>query len=305
MLSKLCVFGGRGFLGKNIVADFKPGRAECDLLLPLDIRAFLENHEVESVINCAAEHGSYSQMATEHTMYLQNNVLMSINLLRECHDSDIENVLLVGSISGFPENVNGVITEDEFFNGEVSVANYGYNMSKRIIPSLVKTYQLDFGRKYKMVHLGNIFGPEMIFGHEATVVGNLIYKVWEGEKQGTPVRLFGNGKDVRSLTYVKDAAWLIKEIIYRDEILEPIIISSGYEITIGELVSLIAEKMNFEGNILFSSDETAYSRKVAKSNLINSTFPSFEFTSISQGLDETIDYFLSAVKEFDGWPPLT
>lgn len=48
-----------------------------------------------------------------------------------------------------------------------------------------------------------------------------------------------------------------------------------------------------------------YSRKVAKSKVIKSIFPSFEFTSISAGLDATIEYFLSVVNKFDGKPSIT
>jgi GDP-L-fucose synthase len=291
--STLCLFGGSGFLGKNLEADFKPSRTDCDLLDAISIRNFLSKNKPNSVINCAAEHDSFAQMSTDHTRYLENNILMSINLLRECHRLDIENVLLMGSISGFPEKSEGEVTEKDFYNGEVNTSNFGYNMSKRILPSLVKAYQLDHGRHYKVVHLGNVYGPEMEFSNTATLVGNLIYKVWEAKKSGSVIKLFGSGKDVRSLTFVKDVEFLIKRMLPNDKVLEPIIISSGFEISVANLVHTIAHKMNFEGDVIFTGKEEKGSRKVARSELLAKYFPDFQFTSILDGLDATIDYFLS------------
>lgn len=297
MSSKLCVFGGQGFLGKNIVADFRPSSSECDLLNPADLRKFFQDNRFTKVINCAAEHGSITQMTSSHTMYLQNNLLMSMNLLRECNERDIEEVLMVGSISGFPESVKDFITEDDFFGGEVSTTNYGYNTSKRLLRSLVKTYQMDYGRRYKVVHLGNVYGPHMKFGSDATIVGNLIYKIWQGKKYGIPVELFGSGRDVRSLTYVSDATYLMHEILSQNEFLDPIIVSSGYEISVASLANLIAAKMNFKGEIKFSGNSKGFSRKVAKSAVIETLVPGFRFTTISEGLDSTVSYFLSKMQE--------
>lgn len=284
-------------MGENIDAHFKPSRSECDLLSASSLRSFLRKSRPIGVINCAAEHGSSTQMSHSHTKYLHNNLLMSINLLKECHELDIQEVLLVGSISSFPDSATNLMTESDFFNGDCNPVNYGYNMSKRILPSLTKTYQIDYKRNYKVVHLGNIYGPHMKFGHGTTLVGNLIHKVWEAKRNGTTVELYGNGMDVRSLTYVDDASWLLRQIVWEKEILEPMIVSSGYEINVANLATLIAKEMGFNGKIRFLSKEMGFTRKVAKSEVIEKYFPNFQFTSISEGLKSTIDYFLFSRKK--------
>ena len=70
-----------------------------------------------------------------------------------------------------------------------------------------------------------------------------------------------------------------------------IIISSGLEVSVKELALLIAQCLGFDKNIFFSGEGNLGQRKVAVSVVLSSLFPNFEFTSLREGLNSTVEWF--------------
>lgn len=290
-LGKLCVIGGNSFIGKNLNADSKITRQDCDVFDFIETKLALKKVKPDTIINCAARHGSVKEMSSNHVDYLEENLKINMNILRAAHELDINNVLLLGSVSSFPFEKKNVITEKDFYLGPVNEVNFGYNSAKRIIVDLTKTYQIDHNRNYKVAHLGNIYGPHMRFGENATLVGNLIYRMHHALIHDTDLELYGDGTDIRALTYVKDLQEILLRFLENIPFKSHIIVSSGLEVSINELALLIAQCMGFGRNILFSGEGNLGQRKVATSEILSSFLPNFKFTSLREGLISTIEWF--------------
>lgn len=290
-LGKLCVIGGNSFIGKNLEANVKISRQDCDLLDSNETKLALKRIKPDSIINCAAKHGSVKEMSSNHISYLEENLKINMNILRAAHELDINNVLLLGSVSSFPFEKKNIITEEDFYLGPVNEVNFGYNTAKRIIVDLTKTYQIDHNRNYKVAHLGNIYGPHMRFGENATLVGNLIYRIHHALMHDIDLELYGDGTDIRALTYVKDLQDILLRFMQNLSLREHMIVSSGLEVSIKELALLIAQCMGFGGNILFSGEGNLGQRKVATSAVLSVLLPNLEFTSLRSGLMSTVEWF--------------
>ena len=290
-LGKLCVIGGNSFIGKNLEADVKISRQDCDLLDSNETKLALKRIKPDSIINCAAKHGSVKEMSSNHISYLEENLKINMNILRAAHELDINNVLLLGSVSSFPFEKKNIITEEDFYLGPVNEVNFGYNTSKRMIVVLTKTYQIDRDRNYKVAHLGNIYGPHMRFGENATLVGNLIYRIYNALIHDVDLELYGDGTDIRALTYVKDLQDILLRFMQDRSLRGHIIVSSGLEVSIKELALLIAQCMGFGRNILFSGEGNLGQRKVAVSAFLSMLRPNLEFTSLQSGLISTVEWF--------------
>jgi GDP-L-fucose synthase len=293
MNEKLLLFGKNSFIGQNLSADLKLSRSDCNLLDFDQTLAILNELKPSQIINCAANHGSVEAMSKNHTNFFVENILMNINLLRAAHQLGIDNVLLLGSISSFPIDTKETFTEDDYYSGPVHVRNFGYNSSKRVIVDLVEAYRLDHGRNYKVAHLGNIYGPHMRFGPSETLVGNLIYQIVDADRANRDVELYGDGTDVRSLTYVGDLVRLLPKYLQSKEIESGIIFSSGFEISVSELAHKIGEKLKYRREIKFTGQSSLGIKKVARSNKITLIDGSHEFTSIDEGLALTVDWYLN------------
>ena len=290
-LGKLCIIGGNSFIGKNLEADTKLSRQDCDLFDFDRTKLALKKAKPDSIINCAAKHGSVREMSSNHVGYLEDNLKINMNILRAAHELEINNVLLLGSISSFPFEKKSVITEEDIYLGPVNEMNFGYNSAKRMTVDLTRAYQIDHDRNFKVAHLGNIYGPDMRFGENATLVGNLIYRIYHALIHDSDLVLYGDGTDIRALTYVKDLQEILLSYLQDLSIKSPIIASSGLEISIKELGIVIAESMGFKRSILFSGEGILGQRKVAASVLLSSLLPNFEFTSLREGLISTVEWF--------------
>ena len=290
-LGKLCVIGGNSFIGKNLEADIKLTRADCDLLDFDSTKQALRKAKPESIINCAAKHGSVKEMSQNQVGYLEENLKINMNVLKAAHELDINNVLLLGSVSSFPFDNKEIITEKDFYLGPVNEVNFGYNSAKRFIVDLAKTYQMDHDRNFKVAHLGNIYGPHMKFSENATLVGNLIYRINKAQTAGSALELYGHGTDVRSLTHINDLQVILPWFLKKHSLKSHLIISSGFEVSIKELASLIAQIMNFQGEVTFSGDGNLGQRKVASSEVLRTLLPSFGFTPLREGLVSTVEWF--------------
>jgi len=290
-LGKLCVIGGKSFIGKNIQADTKLSKQDCNLLDFSETKSALKRIMPDSIINCAAKHGSVKEMSSNHVGYLEENLKINMNILRAAHELDINNVLLLGSVSSFPFEKKNVISEEDFYLGPVNELNFGYNAAKRMIVDLTRTYQIDHDRNYKVAHLGNIYGPDMRFGENATLVGNLIFRVHHALIHDSDLVLYGDGTDIRALTYVKDLQAILLSFMQEHFLKSHIIVSSGSVVSIKELAVLIAQCMGFGRNILFSGERKLGQRKVAMSVVLSSLLPNFEFTPLREGLISTVEWF--------------
>ena len=290
-LGKLCVIGGTSFIGKNLEADIKISRRDCNLLDFNETKSALKRIMPDSIINCAAKHGSVIEMSSNHVAYLEENLTINMNILRAAHELDINNVLLLGSVSSFPFEKKIVITEEDLYLGPVNKVNFGYNAGKRIIVDFATSYQIDYDRNYKVAHLGNIYGPDMKFGENATLVGNLIYRIYDALINGFDLVLYGDGTDIRALTYVKDLQEILLSFMRDLSLKSHIIVSSDAEVSIKELALLIAQCMGFGRNIIFSREGNLGQRKVATSEVLSSLLPNFEFTSLREGLISTVEWF--------------
>gem|GEM_PF-1624360 len=290
-LGKLCVIGGNSFIGKNLEADIKLTRSDCDLLDFKSTKQALKKAKPESIINCAAKHGSVKEMSHNQVGYLEENIKINMNILKAAHELDVNNLLLLGSVSSFPFDNKEIVTEKDFYLGPVNEVNFGYNSAKRFIVEMAKTYQIDHNRNYKVAHLGNIYGPHMKFGENATLVGNLIYKIHRALVNDSDIVLYGYGTDIRALTYVKDLQEILLRFMQALPLRSHVIVSSGLEVSIKELALLIAQYVGFGGDIIFSGEGNLGQRKVAASVVLSSLLPNFEFTSLREGLVATVDWF--------------
>jgi GDP-L-fucose synthase len=109
---------------------------------------------------------------------------------------------------------------------------------------------------------------------------NTDFVVWGS---GTPLREFIFSRDVARLT-----EWVLEN--YSED--EPIILSTSEELSIKEIVNTISELMNFRGKTVFdSSKPDGQFRKPSDNSKIKNYLPNFNFTSLYDGLKETIEYF--------------
>ena len=71
------------------------------------------------------------------------------------------------------------------------------------------------------------------------------------------------------------------------------IISPDSVVSIKDVVKIISKKLKFSGKIIFDeSKPEGIMKKNSDNSVFKSYFPNFKFTSLDEGLENTIDYFI-------------
>jgi GDP-L-fucose synthase len=174
-----------------------------------------------------------------------------------------------------------------------------------------EAYEKQHGEgKCSIVRPANVYGPYDNFSLEnGHVIPALIHKCYlsvfgsrSSLKNNTSFIVKGKGTALRQFIYSNDLAKLLMIILEKYDSKEPIILApfsenkDENEYTIREVVNLIAETFN-QSQIKFDEtyNEGQY-KKTADSNKLKNFLEmkniEFEFTSLKEGIKETVEWFI-------------
>ena len=142
----------------------------------------------------------------------------------------------------------------------------------------------------------NMYGPGDIFDPASSrVIPALIHKVAEAQKaKQNFLEVWGTGEATREFIFVKDAARGIVLAAEKYDKPEPVNLGSGKEISIKDLVTLIARLMDFRGEVRW--DATKPNGQPRRQLDVSRAEKEFGFraeTDFEAGLKETIEWYLA------------
>lgn len=235
---RVVVPGGRGFLGRHVVALLErlgavvtvPPRDLRDL--PVALRA-CEGQEV--VIDLAAESGGVHYQEARAFDVLRNNALLSSQILEAARLCGVGRVVVASSATVYAPDAPVPTPED----APLAPANT-YGFAKVVVERLAREAFRQHGLATAVARLSNMYGPG---DHEdpsrATAIASLLRRAREGED---PLVVWGDGSATRSFLYVEDAARGIVALAERMPP-DPVNLGSPEETSIRELGTLVGELM--------------------------------------------------------------
>jgi GDP-L-fucose synthase len=294
MENKILVTGGNGLVGSEFVGDyyFKPTSKLYDLRKTEDANRLMLK-QFDGIIHCAAKVGGIGGNMNFKGEFFYDNIMMNTNVIEGARMSGVKNLVAFLSTCVFPDSVEYPLTESKIHLGPPHFSNDAYAYAKRMSDIQIRSYKQQYGLNYKSVIPCNIYGPNdnynLVNGH---VLPSLIHKCYLSRENKTPLTIWGSGKPLREFIFSKDVAKLTEWVLYNYNENEPIILSTSEEISIGDVVDMIVEIMNFKGEIIFdSSKPDGQFRKPSDNSKIKNYLPDFKFTPLYEGLKETIEYF--------------
>ena len=293
-MKKLLVTGGQGLVGSSINADHKIGR-EFDLINFEETQKMFEKYKPTQVIHCAGKVGGVGGNMNHKGEYFYDNIMINTNVIESARRNGVEKLVSFLSTCVFPDNVEYPLTESKIHLGEPHNSNYPYAYAKRMADVQIRAYREQYGLNYVSVIPTNIYGPNDNFslahGH---VMPMLIHKLYLAQKNNTDFTVWGSGNPLREFIFSKDVAKLSEWAINNYDESEPIIFSTSEEISIKVLVDLLVKEFNFKGKVTFdSSKPDGQFRKPSDNSKLKSYLPDFQFTSIEEGIKETVNWFIT------------
>ena len=291
----ILVTGGSGLVGKHL-KDILPqanyvGSRPWNLLNPNRVDDLLYIFKPDIVIHLAARVGGIIDNIAHPVEYLEENTLMNTNLLRACHEHNVEKVIAMGSTCMYPDVLEEYpMKEEDLFNGPPPPDNFAYAMSKRLMASQIDSYVKEHKRDWSYIIPCNLYGEyDKYEEHHSHFVSALIKKIYEAEDS---IEIWGTGKPLRQFMYAGDLARVIEYII-RNNITGNYNVAPDYVHSI-EDITKIGMKACGKSNLEITYDNTKpdgqYRKDVDSSKLL-SVLGDFKFTPLSKGIRRVYDNF--------------
>ena len=286
---------GKGLVGSSLhrIADYTIG-SEVDLRIPDVTNSYFSKILPDRVIHTSAKVGGIMSNMLYKGEYFYDNIMMNTNVIEACRKHGVEKLVVFLSTCVFPDSIEYPLTESKIHLGEPHSSNYAYAYAKRMADIQVRAYRDQYGLDYKCVIPTNIYGENDNFSLEhGHVIPMLIHKMYNSIRNNEDFTVWGTGNPLREFIYSKDVATLTEWVLNNYDENEPIILSTSEEVSIGDLVGLIAEEFNFRGKIVFdSSKPDGQYRKPSDNSKVKNYLPDFKFTPLEVGLKNTIKWFI-------------
>ena len=301
----ILITGGGGLVGQAmqkiqdeyVFDDYQfvfPSRQDYDLLNMLQVESMMTDLKPDWVIHLAANVGGLYKNMNHKVQMLEDNLLMNYNVLRSCHEANVQNFIGCLSTCVFPDDVMYPIDETMLHSGAPHSSNDAYAHAKRMLEIHCNAYNQMYDRNYNCIIPTNVYGPHDNYNLEDShVIPGLIHRCYIAKRDGKPFVVRGTGQVLRQFIHAEDLARATLQLMDKINQDNVIIADTEEEVAIEDIARLIAKEFDHVDNMIF--DDT-YSdgqyKKTADNTKMMNLLPDFKFLDINIGVRDTIKHFI-------------
>ena len=304
---KALVTGGAGFIGSHLTEKLHQNNIEVlvvdnlltgkkENLLSLDLEntiygdvgseetlKIIKNFNPDVCFHLAAQ-SSVVISVEDPLLDFEHNLLQPVQLIKTLLETDCKQFIFTssgGTIFGEPEVIP---TSEDDYAGEPASP---YGLAKKKLNELIEVMLQNETMSYSILNLSNVYGPRQDPHGEAGVMSIFTGKLMNNE---TPT-IYGDGKQTRDYLYVLDVVdALIKSAETDDNLF--LNIGTGVETSVNELVSILAEKISWDGEPEYAPKrEGELLRSVLNNERAKGQIGWEPKYTLDTGLDELISWF--------------
>ena len=299
---RILVTGGLGFLGGYVVELlrerncrnlFVPRSDRYDLRLQDGIARMLADTQPEIVIHLAAVVGGIGANRENPGRFFYENMIMGVELMEQARRCGVRKFVAVGTVCAYPKFAQIPFREDDLWSGYPEETNAPYGLAKKMLLVQAQAYRQQYGFNAIYLLPVNLYGPRDSFDPaKSHVIPALIRKCLDAVESGADeIEVWGTGVASREFLYVEDCARGIVMATEHYDGAEPVNLGAGNEITIRELVGMIAELCGFRGRISWdASKPDGQPRRCLDVSRAEREFGFKATTGFREGLLRTIEW---------------
>ena len=305
---RICVTGGSGFLGQRVMArlnalghrdPFVVKHSDYDLVLAEDCERLYREAKPQVLIHLAGIVGGIGANRDNPGRFFYENMMMGMQLIEGARLHGVEKFVQIGTVCSYPKFTPVPFKEDDLWSGYPEETNAPYGIAKKTLLVQLQAYRDQYGLNGIYLLPVNLYGPGDNFDPGSShVIPALIKKCADAVRKGeSKVEVWGTGAPTREFLYVDDAAEAIVMAAEHYDGPEPVNLGSGKEISIKELVHLIARETGFSGDIVWDiAKPDGQPRRVLDVGRAAQLLGFHARTDFTDGLRLTVDWYKTQAK---------
>jgi GDP-L-fucose synthase len=301
---RVLITGGAGFLGSFAIDKliqfgcdyiFVSRSKDYDLVQMEDVQRLYRDARPDIVIHLAARVGGIGANRLNPGKFFYDNIMMGVQLMEIARQTGVGKFVALGTICAYPKFTPVPFREEDLWNGYPEETNAPYGLAKKMLLVQAQAYRQQYGFNAIYLLPVNLYGPGDNFNPEsAHVIPALIRKCVDAiENKDGYITVWGTGKVTREFLYVEDCAEAIVMAAEKYNKPDPVNIGAGFEISIRDLVALIARFTGFQGEITWdTSKPDGQPRRMLDTSRAEREFGFKARTKFEEGLKKTIKWYL-------------
>jgi GDP-L-fucose synthase len=301
-VARVMVTGAGGFLGRVVMEQLRatgcasvvtPRQAGCDLTRESDVARLFAEHPVDVVLHLAADVGGIGYNLAHPGRVFYNNVMMGTLVMEHARRSGAGKFVGVGSVCAYPEHAPVPFREDELWSGYPEPTNGAYGSAKRMMLVQGQAYRAEYGFNAIHLLLMNLYGPGDHFAADRShVIPALIRRFVDAAAIEAPeIVVWGDGRATREFLYVEDAARGVLLAAERYDSAAPVNLGAGFEISIRDLATLLAELTGYRGRLVFDASKPSGQQRRSADVSRAKQFGFEARVGFREGLARTVEWY--------------
>ena len=297
------VVGNRGMVGSGIIRCLRKsryaniigiGRKECDLTNQNAVASLFKEHKPNYVFLAAAKVGGIIANSTYPAKFLYENMMIQNNVIHNAYKNNVEKLLFLGSTCIYPRLAPQPLKEESLLTSPLEPTNEAYALAKITGLKMCEFYAKQYKCNFISIMPTNLYGTGDNFHPENShVIPGLILRFHNAVKTGAKsVTCWGTGTPKREFMFIDDLTDALVFLMNHYDKPEFVNVGTGDDITIKELVNIVAGITSFKGKIDWDTNKPdGTPRKVTDVTKLSNIGWKHK-TSLEDGLKQTYRWFL-------------
>jgi GDP-L-fucose synthase len=246
------------------------------------------------ILHLAARVGGIGANREHPAEFFYDNLMMGAELMHQAWQRGVGKFVALGTVCAYPKFTHVPFKEDDLWDGYPEETNAPYGLAKKMLLVQAQAYRAQYGFDAIFLLPVNLYGPGDNFDLRSShVIPALIRKCLEAQARGDEeIVVWGDGSPTREFLYVEDAAEGILLATEKYNGAEAVNLGSGFEISIKELIEMIARLTGFTGKLVWdTSKPNGQPRRALDVTRAEKAFGFRAATTFEDGLRRTIEWY--------------